>query len=240
MCYWQPQSSSWSVASFSSGSESDPPVAFIQLGLLCPGISLPLSFSHTPTEARKWGAGVNLGQIPRGNATPKFPTLVKPNLLEIPTCDSVLSLLTPSMDKSVRAPFRPSLPWKVKSCCGHSLFHKCFMWQPHEATRPSICSWTRGQWPLFRTQTFFFFQEESGPSLGKWNSHLGKIPILPNPNTIKETKCTRMFFSSSFPGGNKSFSLCVSLRLAREGLNNQSLYIILHPAGLLDAAIMAC
>lgn len=62
-----------------------------------------------------------------------------------------------------------------------------------------------------------------------------------HPDAINETKCTRrMFFSSSFPGGNRSFSLCVSLRLAIEGLNNQSLYIILRPAGLLDAAIMAC
>lgn len=49
-----------------------------------------------------------------------------------------------------------------------------------------------------------------------------------------------MSFSASLPGGNKPFSLCVSLRLAAEGLNNQSLYIILRPAGLLDAAIMAC
>lgn len=65
------------MASFSSGSESDPPVAFIQLGLLCPGMPLPLSFSHTPTEAGKWGAGVNLGQIPRENATQKFPTPLK-------------------------------------------------------------------------------------------------------------------------------------------------------------------
>lgn len=59
--------------------------------------------------------------------------------------------------------------------------------------------------------------------------------------TINETKYThQMSFSSSLPGGNKSFSLCALHRLAVEGLNNQSLYIILHPAGLLDAAIMAC
>lgn len=71
MCCWQPLSSSWSAASFSSGSESDPPVAFIHQGLLCPGMSLTLAPSLiTPTEAGMWGAGVNLGQIPRESTTP--------------------------------------------------------------------------------------------------------------------------------------------------------------------------
>lgn len=209
MCYWQPQSSSWSVASFSSGSESDPPVAFIQLGLLCPGMSLPRAFSHTPTEAGKWGAGVNLGQIPRDNATATFPTPLKiHNPLKIPTCIVQVPLLTSYIDKNIQVQFNPSLPWKAKSCCGDLLFHKCFMWQAHEATHPSICSWTRGQWAVFRTQTFLSLRTER-PILGKMKQPPQKDSHFYHPVAINETKCThQIFFSSSFSGGNKSF-LCV-------------------------------
>lgn len=60
-------------------------------------------------------------------------------------------------------------------------------------------------------------------------------------NAITETKCPcQMFLSRALPGGSKSFSLCVSPRMAVEGLNNQSLYIILCPAGLVDATTMSC
>lgn len=70
MCCWQPLSSSCFAASFSSGSESDPPVAFIHQGLLCPGMSPTLSFSHNPRWRRDVGCRGNLGQIPRESTTP--------------------------------------------------------------------------------------------------------------------------------------------------------------------------
>lgn len=52
-CVWQPPHSSCSAASFSSGSQSDPPVAFIQRSLLCPGMS-PIA----PAGEGMWGVGV--------------------------------------------------------------------------------------------------------------------------------------------------------------------------------------
>lgn len=66
MCCWQPLSSSWSAASFSSGSESDPPVAFIHQGLLCPGMSLTLSSSHNPRWSRDVGCRGKFGTNPKG------------------------------------------------------------------------------------------------------------------------------------------------------------------------------
>lgn len=180
MCYWQPRSSSWSVASFSSGSESDPPVAFIQFGLLCPGMSLPLSFPHTPHWSWEVGCRGKFGTNPKGECYSQIPQLLWKE--QTPTKNTnlhlaVLPLLTSHIHTTMQARFHPSLLWKVKSCRGDLLFHKCFMWQAHEATRPSICSWPQGQWGVFRTQTCPDW-ERSGLSLGKRNSHPRKIHIL--------------------------------------------------------------
>lgn len=65
---WQPRSSSWSAASFSSGSESDPPPAFIQhRSLLCPGMSLTLSSSHNPCWSLEVGCRGKFGANPQGS-----------------------------------------------------------------------------------------------------------------------------------------------------------------------------
>lgn len=66
-----------------------------------------------------------------------------------------------------------------------------------------------------------------------------KLSSTPEENqTTAETKSSDQLFP--LMGGNGSSPLCVSLRAAVEGLNNHSLYIIPHPAGLVDATIMSC
>lgn len=81
---WQPRSSSWSAASFSSGSESDPPPAFIQRhSLLCPGMSRALSSSHNPCWSGEVGCRGKFGANPQGSEyypKPAHPHLPPPLL----------------------------------------------------------------------------------------------------------------------------------------------------------------
>lgn len=148
MCYWQPQSSSWSAASFSSGSESDPPVAFIHQGLLCPGMSLTLSFSHNPHWSREVGCRGKFGTNPKGeyypyNTQPPHPIATKTPPL------SLLTILPPLTithgQRRIHTTSNPSFPCKVKSCHCDLLFHKCLMRQAHELTSPTVCLWPQGQ-----------------------------------------------------------------------------------------------
>lgn len=73
----------------------------------------------------------------------------------------------------------------------------------------------------------------------------GKI----HPNIILKAVTSHIVFfalkdafipSQTVRGGNKSSFFCVPPRMVVKGLNNQSLYIILYPAVLVDADIMSC
>lgn len=59
-------------------------------------------------------------------------------------------------------------------------------------------------------------------------------------NALKQNALSEMCVQQAVSGGNKSSPLCVFFRMAVLGLNNQSLYIIMRPAGLVEATIMSC
>lgn len=90
---------------------------------------------------------------------------------------AILQLLTSHMDQTYRRNFILLCCERKKSWCCDLLFHKRFMWQAHEATHPSICSWPQGQWAVFRTQTCPYW-EQSWESLGKRNNNPKKVHIL--------------------------------------------------------------
>lgn len=155
----------------------------------------------------------------------------------------------------------------MKSCRCDLLFHKCFMWQAREATRPLFASGPRdnSEFSALKQlmQNSVVFPGESRtifPAACLFSSfqkadicqlkHLLSLQLFP-PHfpfqtlfflaipLLKRIVLVRCSVNRPSLVGT-SLLLCVSCRMAVEGLNHQSLYIILCPAGPVDATIMSC
>lgn len=97
--------------------------SFLSVRLIMPRNVSPPLIPPTKAGKGKWGAGVNLGQIPREKTTSKFPTplkrkaqAMKKNKTKKKTACIllVLSLWTSQVVENIHVAFYPCLLWSVK------------------------------------------------------------------------------------------------------------------------------
>lgn len=154
---WQSRSSSWSAASFSSGSESDPPPTFIQRrGLLCTGMSLALSSSHNPCWSREVGCRGKFGANPQGSEyypNPRPPPTSPPLFFTEPQlypqlcpCDFPADNRRPWTKRGICGPYF-SFPIKKKSNAAVVIYYPINASRGKTMRRPVllICLWPQGQ-----------------------------------------------------------------------------------------------